>query len=163
MLPLIQRASEVVVFHSEISAYNRSSQDCTGKLFYLKTSQFADKGFEHSLKKGETLKPPNVVGGPCAGSEPHSSLRLDHFLWNVWFPIAVLTQCERLGKPGLLLITYAETELVDSISLDPFFQAVSPSSKAAGDCGSKPEAMLALFSKLQHKIRWAADVSNLYA
>jgi hypothetical protein len=38
--------------------------------------------------------------------------------------VSALTTCEAIGKPAALLVTYCETQHVDSISTKPFFDAL---------------------------------------
>jgi hypothetical protein len=77
----------------------------------------------------------------------------------------VLTLCQEKKKAGILFATYLETELVDSISLRPFFHAVSIAAekeKKKVDLGDPGLNLAQLFSQFQHSIRKVADVSNLY-
>jgi hypothetical protein len=73
MKPLIESASEVVIFHSEISAYKKCAQDCVGKLFYLTSSSFLEENLNKNILRAEKLRPPNIISGPSAASKELSN------------------------------------------------------------------------------------------
>lgn len=74
----------------------------------------------------------------------------------------VLTLCEQFRKPGLLLITYADNEVVDSISLAPFFDVVNPLAKDADADAGRGLNLAKLFSPFRHSIHQSVDFNNLY-
>lgn len=71
MIPLIQPASNVVIFHSEVAAYfrRRTQESGAGKLFYLKSAEFPENNLGN-VAKAKRLRMPNVIGGPSAASKP---------------------------------------------------------------------------------------------
>jgi len=97
----IEAAKKVVIFHSEPLVSYRGKKDVQGELFHLKSSTVQPDA--SILKHTKVLPQPNIISGVSA---------------------AVLTECESAGKDGLLLVTYCETDSVDSISMKPFFEAL---------------------------------------
>jgi len=92
--------SRLLVFHSDTMAYYQSDETCDSKVFYVASSTYPK---EDLPKLSYPLTPPNVIGGVSA---------------------AVLMFGEMYDKPALMLATYGETEIIDSISLKPFSNVI---------------------------------------
>jgi len=134
----LKGASNVVVFNSENAVHHGVNRDLVGKLFYLKSSAFPEKDLVQGAVK---LPIPHIIGGPSAG---------------------FLTECERLSRPCLLLLTFAENdELVDSISARPFLDSIKEQ-KMSSNSAVKGLDLYSLFSQFQFNIGKMTSVSNLY-
>lgn len=136
----IDVCSRLLIFHSDTLAYYLNDETCDGKVFYVASSKYSKAELPSSC---HPLTPPNVIGGVSA---------------------AVLTHGEMNDKPALLLATYAETELIDSISLKPFANAIKQLDK-----NKKATELSTIFSQLELSISQcvksnvnAVATSNLY-
>lgn len=95
--------SRILVFHSDIMAYYKSEENCDRKVFFVASGKYPKEGLPGSCCP---LTPPNVIGGVAA---------------------ALVIYGEQYDKPALLLATYGENEIVDSISTRPFSNIVKQS------------------------------------
>lgn len=119
-------------------AYYQGDESCEGKVFHVVSSQYLkDEIPPISLP----LTPPNVIGGVSA---------------------AVLLHGEMTDKPSMLLATYSESELVDSISLQPFANAIKQGSLKKEWGVSKVFEQLHLSSKTFKTNINPVAISNLY-
>lgn len=132
--------SHLLIFHSDTLAYYQSDETCDGKVFYVASSKYPRTELPPSC---DPLTPPNVIGGVSA---------------------AVLTHGEMTDKPAILLAAYGETEMVDSISLQPFAHVIKQHGKQKGSTNlSKTFAQLEIsLSKSAKANINPVAISNLY-